>query len=244
MSRGDYMMKIPPTLLIQEKDFHNCWARAVRYVIRDGIPLVIGDDTEPKPIRDICATMELTGDAIRQIEDRELHTQFPFQHIDPYCEEFTREYLSHYLKKPDREQFSYLYFDRLASWSGDQIKMMRQNLKEQIKNGISSNRHQSLTWSYVLDPNSDSSPCLQRIWIRYLGDQSVEVHLTWRSRDGYGAFQANLVAIIDMINREIVRPNGCQIVKIVDFSNSFHIYMSDMRMAEKVKLVATSPMTR
>lgn len=238
------MTKIPPTILIQETSFHNSWARALRYVIRDGIPLTIGDVTEPKKILDICAIIELTGDAIRQIEDRELHTRFPFRHVPQYCEEFTREYLEKYLEKPCQERFSYLYFDRLASWSGDQIKTMRQNLKEQIKNSTSSNRNQSLTWSYVLDPDSDSCPCLQRIWVRYLGNQSVEMHLTWRSRDGYGAFQANLIALVDMINREIVKPNGCQIVKIVDFSNSFHIHEYDIPAASNAKLVPTSPMTR
>jgi len=66
--------------------------------------------------------------------------------------------------------------------------------------------------------------CLQRIWIRYLGDQSVEVHLTWRSRDLYTAWQANIVAIIDMLNR----------------ADSLHIYESD-KDAERVKLLPASP---
>jgi len=234
-------MKLPPTILIQEDDFHNAWARAVRYLLRDGRKMTIGDASEPKPITDACVLFELTGDAIRQIEDRELHPQFPFRHIDQYCEEFTREYLLKYLEKPDQKRFSYLYFERLASWNGDQIEKMSSNLDEQITLGISSNRHQALTWSYILDPESNSSPCLQRIWIRYLSDQSVEVHLTWRSRDGFGAFQANIIAIIDMINREITRPNNCKIVKIVDYSDSFHIYQSDIVAAKKVKLVAVIP---
>lgn len=237
-------MKLPPTVLIEDTDFRNSWARAIRYVLREGIKITIGDSIEPKKILDICATIELTGTAIKQIENRELHPQFPFQHIDQYCEEFTRDYLIEYIETPVSERFSYLYFHRLAVYRScfDQIKFLRDRLGLQTNTDISSNRDQSITWDAEQDFNSASPPCLQRIWIRYLGDQNVEVHLTWRSRDGYGAFQANLIALIDMLNREIIHPNGCNIVKLVDYSDSWHIYESDISAARNVKLVPTSPM--
>ena len=234
-------MKLSPTILVQEDDFHNAWARAVRYVLRDGQKITIGDVSEPKPIKDACVLFELTGDAIRQIEDRELHPQFPFQHIDPYCEEFTREYLSQYIGKPDQERFSYLYFERLAMYGDlDQIAALRECLATQIDTRIASNRDQAITWQAKTDLGSTSPPCLQRIWIRYLGDQSVEVHLTWRSRDLYTAWQVNIVAIIDMLNREVIHPNNCRIVKLVDYVDSLHIYESD-KEAERVKLLPASP---
>ncbi|RLG22651.1 hypothetical protein DRN77_05805 [Methanosarcinales archaeon] len=81
---------------------------------------------------------------------------------------------------------------------------------------------------------------MQRIVIRYLGGDDADVHLTWRSRDLYTAWQVNIIAIIDMLNREVIRPNGCRIVKIVDYSDSLHIYESD-REAERVKLLPESP---
>ena len=234
-------MKLPPTILIQEESFHNAWARAVRYVLRDGLPITIGDATEPKPIRDACVLFELTGDAIRQIEDRELHPQFPFQHIDPYCEEFTRAYLSQYIEKPDQERFSYLYFERLAMYGDlDQIGRLRECLAVQIDTGIASNRDQAITWQPRADLGNTSPPCLQCIQIRHLGDDSVEVHLTWRSRDLYTAWQVNIIAITDMLNREVIHPNNCRIVKLVDYADSLHIYESD-KEAEKVKLLPASP---
>jgi thymidylate synthase len=237
-------MKLPKTILIQKNDFHDAWAQAVRYVLHSGVPMIIGDASEPKPIRDICATIELTGNAIRQIEDRKLHHQFPFKFIDQYCEEFTRDYLADYIEKPDQERFSYLYFERLAMYgsgvaSRDQIRGLEQSLSFQIKDEIPSNRDQAITWQVNTDLGSGSPPCLQRIWIRYLGDQSVEVHLTWRSRDLYTAWQVNIVAIIDMLNREIIRPNNCRIVKLVDYVDSLHIYESDIPAAEQVKIVPT-----
>ncbi|HDJ38780.1 MAG TPA: hypothetical protein ENF24_06350 [Methanosarcinales archaeon] len=236
------MTKRPPTILIREENFHNAWARAVRHVLRDGMRITIGDTSEPKPIRDACVLFELAGDAIRQIENRELHPQFPFQHIDPYCEEFTREYLAQYIKKPDQERFSYLYFERLAIYEEvDQIKQLRESLAVQKDSGITSNRDQAITWQVRNDLGSTSPPCLQRIVTRYLGCDSVDVHLTWRSRDLYTAWQANIVAIIDMLNREVIRPNNCRIVKLVDYADSLHIYESDSVGAARVKLLPVSP---
>ena len=243
-------MKLPPTSLIEDTNFHNAYARAVRTVIRDGIDIVIGDISEPKPIRDSCMTISLTGNAITQIENRELHLQFPFRHIDQYCEEFTRKYLSHYLAKPSEERFSYLYLERLARYGDiahgytDQLVYSQHRLREEIEYDISSNRHQAITWRPSTDILSSASPCLQRIWIRYLGDHAVEVHLTWRSRDLYTAWQANIIALIDMLNREVIEPNMCRIVKLVDYADSMHIYKSDWEAAKLVKIVQTNPQTR
>jgi thymidylate synthase len=235
-------MKTPPTILIREESFHNAWARAVRQCLREGHKITIGDATEPKPIRDMCGIFELTGDAIRQIEDRELHDQFPFPHIDPYCEEFTPEFHAKWLADDEGTRHSYIYYDRLVRYGSDaygfinQLASLRLQLKEEMESGISSNRHQGITWRPMHDDGHPASPCLQRIWIRYLGDRDVEVHLTWRSRDLYTAWQVNIIALIDMLNREVIRPNNCRIVKLVDYADSLHIYESD-KEAEKVKLV-------
>lgn len=233
---------LPPTILIEEADFHNAWARAIRYIIRDGIPITIGDASNPKPIRDACVTFELTGNAITQIENREIHPQFPFKQVDQYCEEFTREYLKEYLKRPLDEQFSYLYFERLAAYHGavNQIMDLRFKLADQIQSGIPSNRHLAITWIPSTDIYSKASPCLQRIWIRWLGANVTEVHLDWRSRDCFTAWQANIIAIIDMLNREVIHPNNCYIAKIIDHNDSLHIYDSDSG-PESVKLVPVNP---
>ena len=235
---------IPPTILIEDTDFNAAWARAVRAVLREGVDLVIGDVSEPKPIKDVCGIISLTGNAISQIEDRELHPQFPFQHISQYCEEFTWAYLRDYLRKLERERFSYLYFERLAGSRGDyleQVEVLNDGLASQVDDEIASNRNQAMIWKPCIDADSKVSPCLQRIWIRHLGNMDIEVHLTWRSRDLYTAWQVNIVAIIDMLNREVIHPNECNIVKIVDYSDSLHIYKSDLDAARKVKLVRMMP---
>jgi len=236
-------MKYPPTTLIQENNFHNAWARAVRYVLRDGKQITIGDKSEPKPIRDACVLFELTGNAIRQIEDHELHPQFPFRLVNEYCEEFTSEFQKKYLNAEDGTlKFSYTYYDRLTYRSDvNQLDALKDGLKNQIKSNISSNRNQGTTWIPRIDAGHPASPCLQRIVIRYLGGDDADVHLTWRSRDLYTAWQVNIIAIIDMLNREVIRPNECRIAKIVDYSDSLHIYRSDIKEAEKIKLVPKNP---
>ena len=249
-------MKLPPTILICDTDFHSAWARAVRAVIRSGVSMVIGDAKEPKHITDACVLFELSGNAIRQIEAREIHEQFPFRHIDQYCEEFSTTYLDHNKDASEEVKFDYTYLGRLRMYGApsmfdgmistvDQIDRMRYRLKESIESGISSNRNQSITWIPSIDSVADTMgagkacPCLQRIWLRHLGERQVEVHFDWRSRDLYTAFQANIIALTDMLNRDVINPNDCRIVKIVDFSNSLHIYSSDIAATEKVKLVPT-----
>ena len=236
------MNNIPKSIFIDETNFANAWARAVRHVLREGVRLRIGDAEKPKHILDTCAMVELTGAAVRQVEDREIHPKYPWRLIDQYCVEFQRDYLEEYIELPEDKQFSYLYFERLARYGAgvaprDQMNGLEQLLSFQIKDGISSNRDQAITWQPHTDFGSDAPPCLQRIWIRYLGDWNVEVHLTWRSRDLYTAWQANMIAIIDMLNREVIRPNDCKIVKVLDYSDSLHIYDGDVFAARGVELI-------
>ena len=233
-------------LYIEDKDFGSAWARAVRAVLRTGTSMTIGSVIEPKPIRDISdAIIELTGNAIKQIENREIHDKYPFKLIDQYCDEFTPEFQKKFMNADaDTIKFEYTYYDRLTRRSDvNQLVSLREGLSNQVISGISSNRNQATTWVPGIDAGHPAAPCLQRIWIRHLKNREVEVHLAWRSRDLFTAFQANIIAIVDMLNREVIKPNKCKIVKLVDFSNSLHIYDSDMHEAEGVELIAVSPIS-
>jgi thymidylate synthase len=234
--------------VIEERNFHNAWAKAILTVLSKGTDLVIGGGVERKQIKDSCMLISLTGNAIKQVEARELHPQYPFRRIEEYCNEFTRAFLEAYRTKPVTEQFSYLYFERLAHYEApssshrsDQITLLKNALADQIKEDITSNRAQAITWYVPLDIEQSSPPCLQRIQIRYIPDKSVDAHLTWRSRDLFTAWQSNIVCIIEMLNREVIKPNNCQIVRIIDYSDSLHLYRRDIEDAKKVKLVPVSP---
>lgn len=90
-----------------------------------------------------------------------------------------------------------------------------------------------VTWIAEKDIKSESPLCLQIVWMHYLGNNQIEVHLHWRSRDLYGAWLYNLVAIINMIQRDIAEPNNCKITKVVDIVDSNHIYAGDFTQARR-----------
>ena len=237
------------THLIEEKNFHNAYAKAIQAVLKEGADLAIGGPEQRKPIKDSCMLISLTENAIKQIENRELHPQFPTKkaHLDEYCKEYTRDFLKDYRKRKPTDRFSYLYFERLCKYnplghfSIDQLEAMTGGLHRQVKSGITSNRMQAITWYVESDNETSSPPCLQRIQIRYIPENKVDIHLTWRSRDLYAAWQSNVICLIDMLNREVVKPNNWQIERIIDFSDSLHIYKTDLEEAKKVKLVPTNP---
>ncbi len=228
------MIKFSPVNLIEERDFHNAYARAVQFVLRHGVKVTFGDKKEPKIALDSCQTITLAGHALQQIENRELHPKYPFKSVDQYCEEFTREFLVKYKTWPIEKQFSYLYFQRLVE-PIDQLAIMREQLAEQLESGISSNRSQGIIWDVKKDTESNSPVCLQRIWARPYED-IIDLHFSWRSRDLHAAWQSNLIAITNMMDREVFKPNNCRIGRIVDSSDSLHIYEGSLGPAKDVNL--------
>ena len=238
-----------PTIFEEGQNFHNTWVHLLKKVVFSGIDLEIGGGDERKPILDSCALINLYGNAIHQIEEKELHPQFPFRRIEEYCKEFTVDYVQQY-RREKGSKFSYLYMDRLLNWSPyemkhlfppiDQLAILTDSLETQKTENVTSNRNQAITWVPHHDPYKHS-PCLQRIQIRYIPENKVDVHLTWRSRDLYNAWQPNLICIVDMLNREVIKPNGCEIIRLIDYNDSLHIYQTDILGAREVKFVLVSP---
>lgn len=262
MSRPKY----PPTYLIEETDFRNAWAKQIRNCMRGGLEIVANSKAKnPIMTKDINSIIVLTGNAINQIHDRELHPQFPTkgQHLEEYIKTFTYEYLEKHLSLSDKDEskFEYLYIERLAHYRNgemDQVRMMCDKLR---KNGIN-RQTQMITWEPVKDfpmyvPEEHNPPCLQRVWIRvleepvfidsddYLGYEVlipgvVEIHLTWRSRDGFSAWMSNIIAIVHMLEEYVLRKRYI-IVKFVDYVDAFHIYEPDWENANKINIVPVNP---
>lgn len=235
-------MRLSPTNVINETDFHNAWAKAVRFVMRNKHELVFGNTR--KRAYDSCQMIEMTGHAIEQILAKETHPVYQFggNRLGKYVEEYDRDWLREYLKRPEKEKFTYVYLERLL-FPVDQLALMRENLRTQVEMNVTSNQCQATTWRPEEDPKMPDVPCLQRISARYLGNGAVDIRQGWRSRDT-SAWQANVVALDDMINREIVEPCGCRIVRIIDTSDSLHVYHYDWEMAGEVWPVPVNPMMR
>jgi len=228
MSRNN----LPPVLQFDANDFNTAWERAVDNVLLYGIPITFGGRDEKKKALDTVQTIILNYNAADQILRKELHPRFPFRMVDQYIEEFTTGFLEKYQNMPEKERFDYIYYDRLNRDS--QICHMRNNLEDQIAHDVISNRNQMITWIPKIDQYVSATPCLQRIRIRYEGNDNVSVHLDWRSRDLFNAWQVNLIGLVHMIYREIVEPNDCRVDRIVDRNDSLHIYKGDIAAATEM----------
>ena len=242
------MNALPPINLIEETSFHRAWQKIAACIDERGVYRVIGGPKEKTPeivekkrIKDTCQLISLTGKAIAQIEKAEMHPKFPWgpKKLEEYCKQLTPEYVEYWqsLADEDQHKFRYLYLHRLT-FPYDQLKAMKENLAEQIKDHISSNRTQAITWRPSEDAFNDEPPCLQIIQLMYLGQDEngvnyVEIRRKWRSRD-VNAWQSNIICVNRAINREVLLPNNCKILRDVDYCSSLHCYedlLSDLHEA-------------
>jgi thymidylate synthase len=96
-------------------------------------------------------------------------------------------------------------------------------------------RAQAITWDPELDIKNHEPPCLQRIWLRILGDPqkglTLNMNTHWRSRDAYKAAFMNIFALTDL-QREIAHKiseklgKEIRVGRYVDIADSYHIYGS------------------
>jgi thymidylate synthase (methanogen type) len=224
-------MKYPPTNLIQAVGLADAWAQAVNYVIKHGMEI----KTEYGPMsKDICSVIEIREPHAEPM----LHPQFPTKemHVKEYLKQWKRDY------DWKKQGFEYNYMDRLINYPSrgkdvDQLKA----IKELLPQGVS-RRRQAITWIPERDLFvKEDQPCLQRLWVRDLGDSNAEMHCMWRSRDLFAAWNSNMIGLLTMIKREVLEPNNLKLVKVVDFCNSLHIYEADWEEASKVKPLPKSP---
>lgn len=224
-------MKYPPTNLIQAVGLADAWAQAVNFVMKHGMEI----KTEYGPMsRDICSVIEIREPYAEPM----LHPQFPTKdlHVKEYLKQWERGY------DWKKQGFEYNYMDRLINYPSrgkdvDQLKA----IKDLLPQGVS-RRRQAITWIPERDLFvKEDQPCLQRLWVRALGDGNAEMHCMWRSRDLFAAWNSNMVGLLTMIKREVLEPNNLKLIKVVDFCNSLHIYEADWEAASNVKPLPKSP---
>jgi thymidylate synthase (methanogen type) len=102
----------------------------------------------------------------------------------------------------------------------DQIEYIIKKLKEKPY----SRRAQAITWRPLVDPFHIDPPCLQRIYMR-VKDEKLIMQTTWRSRDLFRAWEANVNGMI-RIQKYVADQLGLEMGHYLDFSNSLHIYGS------------------
>ena len=233
---------------VEGEDFVSVHKKLLSLCIENEQPVPFGDVKNPKTLQcEISTLAVLEGKAIDQILDgvnylsRFDYVTLKESSIQKYIDEYKIPYIEEQrnLSEDDPRKFVYNYYDRFRFYpiskgkTLDQVESLKESIAEQIRNNHSSNRNQMVTWIAEKDIKSESPPCLQIVWVPYLGNHQIEVHLHWRSRDLYGAWLYNLVAIINMIQRDIAEPNNCKITKVVDIVDSNHIYAGDFAQARR-----------
>jgi thymidylate synthase (methanogen type) len=100
----------------------------------------------------------------------------------------------------------------------NQIKYIVEKLREKPY----SRRAQAITWRPLVDPFHIDPPCLQRIYMRIKNEKLI-MQTTWRSRDLFRAWEANVNGMI-RIQKYVADELNVGIGHYLDFSNSLHIY--------------------
>ena len=100
----------------------------------------------------------------------------------------------------------------------NQIEYIIRKLKEKPY----SRRAQAITWRPLVDPFHIDPPCLQRIFMRVKEDRLL-MQTTWRSRDLFRAWEANVNGMI-RIQKFVADALNIDMGHYLDFSNSLHIY--------------------
>lgn len=240
-------MQYPPNFIHNGRSFTKAWEEAVNFCMEHGMT-IRPESGAAVLTKDVCSKITLYCNAINEMYVGKLHPMFPTKekHCAGYVKEYTREWVAEQKSLPvnDNKKFVYNYMERLIDYTQsseigfDQIKQLRLNME---KCGIS-RRQQMITWMPEKDSISESPPCLQRIWIRMLEEDTdddyinAEIHFSWRSRDLFTAWMPNYIGLMNMLKAELFDPLHLKIVKFVDDVDSLHIYSPDWQNAIAVRL--------
>ncbi len=264
-------------IIYEHNSFSNAWARAVHEVMKNGTEIIFGGkikDKEPpqyeeKKAKELDLIIVLEKQALKEAINGILHPQFPTKelHKAAYIKEWNRGY------DYKKQGFLYNYENRCEAYLGhkidyntfedmgwhdketfnkriiDQWKLAKEDLLQQIRTRIQSNRNEIVIGNPSIDRFEipDSPPCLRSIWIRWNGKKGIEIKTEWRSRDLFTAWMPNVCGLMDAIQREIVNPVSKElnepynIVQYVDRSKSLHIYEYDWDSANNIKLLPINP---
>jgi thymidylate synthase len=120
--------------------------------------------------------------------------------------------------------WDYTYHERLFLYRPISLPRIDQvdSITKRLKEAHYSNRAQAVTWMPWKDTGIGGPPCLQRIWCKVVDDE-LEMHTSWRSRDGYEAAFMNMYALVHL-QKMIADSLNVKVGQYVDDSDSYHVY--------------------
>lgn len=247
---------------IRSVSFPKAWEEAVKFVRKSPEKLTFGGGKEVKHAHDSQCTIILDEHAVREVLNHVVHPSDPFATPDKL-----REYINEYSDSYDASKFDYTYYNilkqgfkdysmnpypNMASDKGftlvesiypfNQIEALRKGLRKQCDEELSSNRNVAVIWNPVVHTYSPKAqPCWNEVMVRWKQERQAQIYWTFRSHDLFGAWEGNTVAMTEFLNRDVVKPCGCEIVEIYEFNYSLHIYDYDLDAANSIKTVPINP---
>lgn len=152
--------------------------------------------------------------------------------FDPFCKGGKKfeAYKAQFKPGMNKTGFDYTYYD-LLTIPVDQLAWLRQQL---ASGRAHSRRLQITTWRPNEHMNVDNPPCFQGAWVYPLGNKQVDIHLRWRSWDWFGAAGANIPAVMNMLDEEVLSPNGLKVRNLGLIGDNVHFYKTDIDKVEAV----------
>jgi thymidylate synthase len=240
---------------IISSSFALAWQNAVKFVRKSSMDIEFGGGNEGKPALDSQTSILLDEHAIANIFAWNVHPSDPFGTKTKIA-----EYLKEYQAGFDDTIFDYTYRGRLErgfeqeKYSDDrghervalnQLDILKTGLEKQIDENLSSNRNIAILFNPEIENFSGlATPCLNEILIRYEGNNKVSIHTTFRSHDLFQAWESNIIAVLTMLNEEVVKPCGCTIKFLSEHNYSLHIYKHNLDAANNIKEVSINPQLR
>lgn len=216
----------PPIVLVESSDFNEAWYKILCNILLYGKQVPKDTESDVDTL-DSAVSVSIYGKGVLQMYMGTLHSQAPMKDrnaLQNYVNQFipgTDEYETAALEQP------YTYGSRLKEQVDEH--MQQDNVRPFNRKVLMS------TWDERSDTGADNPPCLISLQIRELAMKTCEVHTYWRSHDAFGAWQWNMVAIVNMVNKLVCEPLGLTMVKLTDFSASMHIYDYDWSKAAGIQ---------
>lgn len=149
----------------------------------------------------------------------------------PFSESVLREKYASQLLVPDRGEFEYTYGERLNAWGSEQINQL-DYIVAKLKQNPGTRRAVASTWDPRKDTKSDEVPCLNH-FVFMVRDGFLDLSVTIRSNDMFGAWLANVYALAELLSRISTRTE-LAMGTVTTFSVNAHIYSHDWPKASEV----------
>lgn len=221
-----------PTFFFSNDNIDTLHKEITSAIVESGKDITFG--YEKKHARDTCMTIQVYGKAVKRLLNGSVPKGFPFS--GDKLKEFNRQGV---MDNPNPFDFVYTYqqllrkFESNTQISIDQLDNIRHRIGEAIYTGVRDNGSVGI----LFHPNMISwqeKPCWNWLQVVYLGDNKLSVRFLFRSHDYGTAMWANLSFILHLLRHFVARPNECEIVEVILFSSSAHIYEGDSDNAEAI----------